>query len=266
MTLTALSGKRSSLMAIDPTTQTRQLTTYLLPDLIPANQKMKGSAVVIDILRASSTICSALESGASAVIPCEHIETAQLTRKDFDDDTVLMGGERQGVKIEGFDLGNSPRDYTKDVVENRTLIFSTTNGTRALHRCQTAQRVAIGCFLNRSPIVNWLQQDAGPIHLVCAGTDGKITLEDCLFAGAVAEGLISRGDQLDMNDATRLCLNLYHMSIQHSEGIHLRLLESQGGQNLQHLSMEEDVAFCAQVDVLENVPVWDSGLNRINND
>lgn len=252
-------------MSIDQTTQTRQLTTYLLPDLIPSNQKMTGSAVVIDILRASSTICTALDAGASAVIPCEHIETAQLTRKDFHADKVLMGGERQGVKIDGFDLGNSPRDYTEDIMAGRTLIFSTTNGTRALHRCQTADRVAIGCFLNRSATVNWLQQEAEPVHLVCAGTDGKITLEDCLFAGALAGGLISHGESFAMNDATRLCLNLYHMSIQHKEGILLRLLESQGGQNLQQLSMQDDVTYCAQVDLLENVPVWDSGVNRINN-
>lgn len=252
-------------MANDLPTSTRKLTTYLLPDLIPVNQNMGGSAVVIDILRASSTICTALNSGAAAVIPCEHLETALLTRKDFDADFVLMGGERQGVKIEGFDLGNSPRDYKPEVVKGRSLIFSTTNGTRALHRCQTASRVAIGCFLNRSAVVDWLQQNEEPVHLVCAGTDGKITLEDCLFAGAVADGLISRGEALHMNDATRLCLNLYHMSILHQEGIHLRLLESQGGQNLQRLSMEEDVAYCAQVDILENVPVWNCEENRILN-
>ena len=128
-------------------------------------------AVVIDVLRASTTVVHALASGAQAVIPCETIDEAREQSTRRSSGTVLLGGERGGERIDGFDLGNSPLEFTPEAVAGKTIVFTTTNGTKALKQCASADRVLIGTFVNRAALLRVLQADGRPIHLVCAGTD-----------------------------------------------------------------------------------------------
>jgi len=164
------------------------LTVHLLPSLTTAQDLGGGVVVVIDVLRASTTICQALAAGARAVIPCLEVDEARRTAERFAAGEVVLGGERQGVRIDGFALGNSPAEYTKATVGGRTVVFSTTNGTKAMHACRLADAVWIGAFVNFSAVLHRLRAAAGqgrPLHLLCAGTDGRVTGEDVLFAGAL---------------------------------------------------------------------------------
>src|SRR5205085_3368282 len=116
---------------------------------------------------------------------------------------VLLGGERGGVAPDGFDLGNSPREYTGHVCRGRALVLTTTNGTRALLRAAEADRILVAAFVNYSAVCEQLRQDPRPIHMVCAGTNGTVTLEDTLLAGALVDYLSEVGD-VRLNDSARL--------------------------------------------------------------
>ncbi len=249
------------------------IRTHLLPALTTAEALSGGVVVVIDVLRATTTITQALASGAVCVVPCLEVEEAQAWRNR--DGQAVLGGERRSVAIEGFDLGNSPLDYTPQVVQGRRVVITTTNGTRALAICRSAQEVLLGCFANRQAVVEALIGTSGDIHILCAGTDGQITREDLLFAGAVAAGLLQQTPTpLDLDDPTLLALAAWESV----EVLQLRyglqpeelpedplapawlvaaLLTSQGGRNLKQVGLVADVAVAARLDTLPLVPKLD---------
>ncbi len=168
------------------------LHVHYLPTLTTPANLAGGLVVVIDVLRASTTICQALASGAKAVIPCLEVDEARQAASCYAPGEAVLGGERCGVRIEGFDLGNSPREYTPQTVGGRTVVFTTTNGTSALRQCSQASRVIIGAFVNLSAVCREVQTAlaaGGDAHLLCAGTRGEITGEDVLFAGALMRQL-----------------------------------------------------------------------------
>ncbi|NJN83930.1 MAG: 2-phosphosulfolactate phosphatase, partial [Caldilineaceae bacterium] len=164
---------------------TQLLNVHLLPSLMEASSLQGSTAVIIDILRASSTMITALDHGALQVIPCGTPDAARRVRDELGADAVLLGGERGGVRIEGFDCGNSPLEYPASRVAGKTIAFTTTNGTHALLQAAAANQILIGAFMNRTAVVDRLHAEHLPIHLICAGTDGEITGEDVLFAGAI---------------------------------------------------------------------------------
>ncbi len=242
----------------------RALLTHLIPEQFSPEELRGGIAVVIDVLRASSTITTALANGAERVIPCLTIEETLARRDQMRASGVgnpLLGGERQGLPIPGFDEGNSPSAYPTERVQGRPLLFTTTNGTKALLRCTEADQVLIGSFLNLSLVREFLEQSERDIHLVCAGTDGKITLEDSLLAGALAAGL--RQDSLAMNDGTQLVLSLAETWLADGNSPLAGLQASQGGRNLEQLGLQADVVTCAQIDSQPVLPIWHATSNEI---
>jgi 2-phosphosulfolactate phosphatase len=151
---------------------------------------MKGGvAVVVDVLRATTVIVSALAAGCEAVIPCNEIDEALGVAALRPSGRTLLAGERLGLPIEGFDLGNSPGVFTTEVCEGKTLVMTTTNGTRALLASLEADRVLAVSFPNLAATVRALRDDPKPVHIVCAGTNGRISLEDSILAGAVVADL-----------------------------------------------------------------------------
>ena len=157
---------------------------HLLPGLIPPGA-LKGSvAVVVDVLRATTVMVHALASGCAAVIPCGEIEEARRIAADLPAGSALLAGERHGLPIEGFDLGNSPGEFTPEVCRGKTLVMTTTNGTRAILASLDAERVLVAAFSNFGMTVQWLHAEDRDIHIVCAGTEGEISFEDALLAGA----------------------------------------------------------------------------------
>jgi 2-phosphosulfolactate phosphatase len=251
------------------------LQVHFLPGLIGESNLAGSVAVIIDILRASSTIITALHNRADRVIPCGTPDAARQIRAESIDHSVLLGGERGGVRIEGFDCGNSPTEYSTDRVEGKTIAFTTTNGTQALLKSAAAETILIGAFINRKALIDRLQSDQRPIHLVCAGTDGSITGEDVLFAGAVVDALTrmnteseSKRQRWQQNDCARIAQAFWRQAVidnaksDTSEGladrIETAMRATQGGLNLRELGYDRDIGLCSAVDTLELVPM----LNR----
>src|SRR5262249_8185995 len=148
---------------------TRQIDVYLLPALVEPHELTGKTVVVIDVLRATTTIIHALASGAREVLPFLEIGEAQQKATEVGE-TAVLGGERGGKPIPGFDLGNSPAEYTPDKVRGKTVVFTTTNGTRAMLRCHAAQRVLVGAFVNFSAVCREVGGEQ-ELAFVCAGTD-----------------------------------------------------------------------------------------------
>ena len=181
---------------------------HLLPALIPPGLLTGGVAVVIDVLRATTVMVHALAAGCEAVVPCLEIDEARQAAAALPAGSALLAGERQGLPIEGFDLGNSPRAFTRAVCRGKTLVMTTTNGTRAILACLDAERVVLGAFPNFAATVQILHDDERPVHIVCAGTDGRISYEDSLLAGAFARHLRDLGGTL-VNDEAEMVAGLW---------------------------------------------------------
>jgi 2-phosphosulfolactate phosphatase len=233
---------------------------YPLPANIEPGDLAGGVAVVIDVLRASTTIIVALANGVARVIPCGLVDTARSLAAEDETGNTLTGGERGGVKIEGFDLDNSPASYTRERVAGRSIAFTTTNGTAALLRTQEAARVLIGALVNRQAIVDALRAEGRPIHLVCAGTDGCVTSEDLLGAGAIAADLASLGNLEFADYATEKAAGYWTDNVRPAQRIR-ELRESSGGCNLVELGFDQDIVRAAELDSIAVVPEY-SPLTR----
>ncbi len=172
------------------------LHVHFLPSLTTPADLAGGLVVVIDVLRASTTICQALAAGAKSVVPCLEVDEARQIAGRYPPGEAVLGGERGGLRIDGFDLGNSPSEYTPSAIAGRTVVFTTTNGTKAMRQCREAARVVIGAFVNLSAVCREVERalaEGSEAHLLCAGTRGEITGEDVLFAGAVVHRLKTNG-------------------------------------------------------------------------
>ncbi len=235
------------------TAMSRTVETYFLPGQFEPEQLRGGWAVVIDVLRASTTIVHALACGAVSVTPCETVEEARRL-KVVATDRPLLGGERGGQAIDGFDLDNSPARYSREVVGGRRVVFTTTNGTRALLRAQAAEHVLVGAFVNLSAIVGRLRCDAAPVHLVCAGSEGQLSLEDVLFAGAVVARLVDAGDDLTLDEHSQLARDHFRVHGHSSDSLLQSLRISRGGSHLQSLGMDADIPLAGKIDLFDRVP------------
>jgi 2-phosphosulfolactate phosphatase len=228
----------------------RDVHVHLLPCLAPQGSLAGGVAVVIDVLRASTTIVHALAAGATCVRPCAEVEEARALAGTMRVGRVLLGGERGGVPLPGFDLGNSPREYTAKVCKGNTIVLTTTNGTRALLRAAEAERVLVAAFVNYSAVCEQVMQDARPVHIVCAGLEGEVSLEDTLLAGALIDCL-SQASEVRLNDAARLAWDCFE---NHGRILLGALQVGKGGAGLTKLGYDDDIKAAAQVDRFAMVP------------
>jgi 2-phosphosulfolactate phosphatase len=241
------------------------IRTHLLPQFAdPAEPPLAGGvAVIIDQLRASTTICAALAAGAKGVYPFfqpEEAVQARDARPPAERASILLGGERDGLLIPGFDLDNSPLAYTAQRVSGRGIYFTTTNGTKAVQAARQSDRIVMGCLANLSALAELIASGEGPVHLICAGTRDRITLEDVLAAGAIAERLVQRGwspslaDPRPDDDSTLLAIAVWRDVQKQDGGVLKALIGSRGGRNLCRVGLEKDVIFCAQIDAVPLVP------------
>ncbi|MCA9303563.1 MAG: 2-phosphosulfolactate phosphatase [Phycisphaerales bacterium] len=224
-----------------------------LPDELAELDLAETNAVVIDILRATSTIVAAIASGASGVIPVGEVGHARAVSAQYPGS--LLGGERSAVKIEGFDLGNSPLEYTHEAVGGRVVVLSTTNGTRAFETVRSSPGVYAGALVNRAALCRALMDAQRDVLLVCSGTDGKVSEEDCFGAGLIADTLTGWGTLTDraagvrkkaMNDLGRL-------------GDPARVIGSSfHGKRLIDLGLVADIEVCGRLDSSDVVPVMNA--------
>jgi 2-phosphosulfolactate phosphatase len=208
--------------------------------------------VVLDILRASTSIVEALAAGAKSVFPVGSIEEALRMANTFGRDEVLLAGERRCLPIEGFDLGNSPREYTRERVSGKILVMTTTNGTAAMALTVNASRVLIGSMLNIGAVISELiRSEADPVFL-CAGRERYFALEDAACAGEFARRLMAErpGDWV-LNDGARAAIAL---ASEFGTGEEVFAL-AEGGRSIVEAGLPEDLPFCAQENVRDIVPV-----------
>ncbi len=250
-----------------------QIYIYSLPKLADAEALAGGRVVVIDVLRATTTIIYALQAGAKTVIPCGEIDEARRIAAGFSPNEKILGGERGGLKIEGFDLGNSPEEYTPERVRGKTVVFTTTNGTQALLHAKRAKQILLGAFVNATEVVQHLfGQEA--VHLLCAGTDGQSSEDDILLAGMLAEKLQRQGGaQYKLNDQAIAACKLWRHTLEiiqapmtespEPEPLAKILSHSLGGKNLVSLGMDRDILAAARIDRFAIVPRFDPRTSRI---
>jgi 2-phosphosulfolactate phosphatase len=212
------------------------------------------SIVVIDALRATSTIIVAFENGASAFIPVATVEEAReevARNPEF-----LLAGERRALPLEGFHLGNSPRDYRPERVKGQVIVMTTTNGTRALVAAREGAEVFIGSFLNVGAVAQRLIEAGRDVLVACAGEKELFCLEDTVCGGAIVDRLEKRGLPVTKTDSAQAAKVLYE---QCEENVYGMLCNSEWGQYLDGLGLGKDVRICAQVDSSGLVPVYREG-------
>ncbi|HOK98222.1 MAG TPA: 2-phosphosulfolactate phosphatase [Bacteroidales bacterium] len=164
--------------------------------------------VIVDILRATSAICTAFMNGASQIIPVQTVEEA----REYKQKGYLVAAERDGIKCDFADLGNSPFNFTKEVVHNKTLVYSTTNGTQAILMAENSYKIVVGAFLNISALTEFIVSHRRPVVIFCAGWKDRFSLEDTIFAGALAERLLQEGQFTTVCDSTIASLDLWSIA------------------------------------------------------
>lgn len=206
------------------------------------------TAIIVDVLRATSTIITALASGAAGVIPIETVMEARTAQRSGD----LLGGERFGRKIPGFDLGNSPDDYSSSIVKGRRIIMTTTNGTRAFHKTTRADYVLTAALLNASACAKAAIELRRDVVILCAGSHDEFAVEDGLCAGLLLTKLQSYcGGRLEMDDFSLAMLSLYH---DHATTLDEAMRSGSAGKRLLKLGLKRDLDTCSQVDIYTEVP------------
>jgi 2-phosphosulfolactate phosphatase len=252
--------------------QERRVNVYHLPAEVDSAELAGSVVVVIDLLRASTTICQALASGAREVVPFLEVEETLAAAAKSSRCEVVLGGERSGRKIKGFDLGNSPSEYTPKAVAGKRVFITTTNGTRALHHARLGSRVLVAAFVNLSAIAHSVK-DEPRVDILCAGTGGEATREDIIAAGALVDYLTQlQSARFEKNATADHAVHEWHEVLNAaaatgqriSDQLAIELRDTTGGRNLLAIGLDQDLVDCAQVDRLGIVPQLDVREWRIH--
>lgn len=222
---------------------------------------------VIDVLRASTTIATALHHGARAVVPLESSEDVVARAKALERADVLLAGERRMLPIPGFDLGNSPLEYTPERVDNKIVLLTTTNGTNAVSAVQGARDVVVASYVNFSAVLSMLRaalRGGADIAIVCAGRERQFSLEDAACAGRYARQVAKRLQQVELNDAAVAAMLI---DKRYGDNV-VRVFEAaEHGRALREAGFGDDLAACAALDAHPVLPIYqDRQITRLGPD
>lgn len=218
------------------------------------------TSVVIDVLRASSTIITALANGAKEIVPVGTIEFAVKVSGGMFGGQTLLGGERNTKKIEGFALGNSPLEYEEKVVNGKSIVFYTTNGTKALTKAKFSENLLVCSFLNLSAVAKHLVSLKKNVEIICAGRNNFFSLEDTVCAGKLVSEIISINGDVEINDSVSAALAL---NDKYGKDILKMLRESDHGKILLDNGFEDDIKYCSQLNVYDIIPVYSNGVLKL---
>jgi 2-phosphosulfolactate phosphatase len=225
----------------------RKIEVCLTPALLGLYDLKNSIVVVIDILRATSSMVYGIDNGATAIIPVAQVEDCLA----YAGHGYLLAAERNGEVVAGYNFGNSPFSYTAERVAGKTVVLTTTNGTKALHMARaTAEQVVIGSFLNLQALCDWLKVQSQDVLLLCAGWKDSANLEDTLFAGAVVKEL--RAEFTVFDDSSVIAEDLYGLA-ENDLGAYMN--KSSHSHRLAALNIGEDVKFCLQLNICQAIPV-----------
>ena len=233
-----------------------RLDVYLTPQEIAPSDISGRVVAVIDVLRWSSTVASALSNGAKNVVPFEEPEELVRRSKDFERGEVRLAGERRSMPISGFDLGNSPAEFSREAVEGKTVLITTTNGTRALLAVQGARDVVIASYVNFSAALAMLRTAArggADVALVCSGHDRHFSLEDAACAGRFVRHITRRLANADVGDAAHACTLLER---RYGDDLERLFGDSEHGRGLVAAGFGSDLDVCAKIDAYPVLPVY----------
>jgi 2-phosphosulfolactate phosphatase len=238
-----------------------RIDVLFTPDAIDELQFRDKNVVVIDVLRASTTIVTALANGAKEIIPVSSVESAMKISGNLFGDVILLGGERNGKLIEGFNLGNSPQEYTEEVVKNKSIIFSTTNGSQALVKSRYAKNLVVACFVNVSKVVEFVREINADVSIICAGKQGAFCLEDAVCTGMIIHKLREAGaENLSFSDSALASLTLYK---NYDKNILNMIKKSEHGQYLSEIGYGDDLKICAGVDTCAVLPILAGSIIKL---
>jgi 2-phosphosulfolactate phosphatase len=238
------------------------INVYFTPNHLDELQLRDEVVVVIDVLRASTTIAYAMRAGAREVIPVASVEQAMKIVGNLHSTSTVLCGERGGKRIEGFKLGNSPAEYTEEAVQGKALILTTTNGAVALTKAKHARLCYVAGFVNMSAVVEAVRQmdhtedgEAVPtddLVILCSGREEEFSLEDATCAGMLITRLLPYYPAATLSDSARAALSVYQ---QYGGDIHRTLRESDHGRTLIGIGYEDDIRLAAEIDSVPLVPV-----------
>jgi 2-phosphosulfolactate phosphatase len=230
----------------------RNLDTCFSPALYEPERYAGSIIVIIDILRATSAICTAFEHGATSIIPVATIPEA----RDFKEKGFLVAAERDGYVLDFADFGNSPFNFTPDKVKGKTIVYSTTNGTGIINLASSADKIVIGSFLNLGSLSKWISDQDKDVVLFCAGWKNRFNLEDSICAGAIAEKLMSTSLYLTICDSTLAALDLWSLA----KDDPISYIEKAAQRSrLRDKKLDDCIGFCLTVDYTRKIPVFKDG-------
>lgn len=211
--------------------------------------------VVIDMFRATSVIVTALNNGCKEIIPCltigETLEHANKLRRE----EYILGGERKAVKIEGFDLSNSPLEYTREKVENKTILMTTTNGTRTLTKSIAAKKVLIGAMINAKAVAEKLIKINEDVVIINAGTNGNFSMDDYICSGYIISEILKKDENLVLTDITKTANMIYEAH----EDILSYVKKASHYSVMKSLNLDKDIEYCIQKSIIKEVPEYCHG-------
>ena len=219
------------------------------------------NCVVVDVLRATSVISKALDNGAKEIVPVGTIEFAMKVSGDSFGGHRILAGERNTKKIDGFTLGNSPSEYEQEVIEGKSIILFTTNGTKAIVRAKFSEKLITCSFLNLNAVKNHIINLDQDFEVLCAGDNGRFSLEDTSCAGKLIAEIIKQKEDVELTDSSRASLALFKTF---GRSIKKMLSETEHGKKLIANGFEKDIEDCAQLSKSEIIPFFKDGvINRL---
>jgi len=237
-----------------------KLNVLFTPESADEQYFAKKTTVVIDVLRASNTIITALANGAKEVIPVGSVDAAVKITKNLFGGSTLLGGERNTKKIEGFNLGNSPLEYSGEKVKLKTIILFTTNGSKAVLRGKFSGILYICGFINIAAVVQQLAHSAEDIEIMCSGNSGSFSMEDVVCAGMIVNELTRIRKDILLSDSAKAAVLLYK-PVDHDI---LKLLkETEHGRILMKNGFEEDILYCSKLNTTEVVPYLSGNVIKL---
>lgn len=231
----------------------RDLETCFSPALYEPERHVGAIVVVIDILRATSAICTAFEHGAETIVPVATVAEA----RDYKEKGYLVAAERDGYVLDFADFGNSPFNFTPDKVAGKTIVYSTTNGTGIIKIASSAGFIIIGSFLNISAVTGWISEQERPVVLFCAGWKNRFNLEDTICAGAIAERLMSTSLYSTMCDSTHAAIDLWLLAKNDLSGYIDKVAQRS---RLRDKKLDDCIPFCLTMDYTSKIPVIRDGI------
>lgn len=233
-----------------------RIDVYFSPMQVPSSAVAGKVVAMIDVLRASSSIAAALANGARNVLPFDSADEVITRAKAFDRSEIVLAGEQKMLPIAGFDLGNSPREFTRSVVEGRSVLLTTTNGTSAVMSVQNARDIVVASYVNFTAVVTLLKTAVRAdteVVLLCAGREKAFALEDAACAGRYVRFLLNDETTVEMNDAARAAMLIEQ---RYEDRIDRVFADAEHGRALRDAGFADDLVACARLDAHPVIPVY----------